>query len=143
MASESSVSSALLKKLRENQDLEVFKHADVGMKGLPDSSATGYGRTLWMEFKLHQPAKHGEWTTPEKELAYFQKEAPTQAETCKRLAAKGRCVYIIWRKKRRDIYVMSPAGEVLFKVDQFKGLDLVALWLVQELQGLHDQVISI
>lgn len=130
---ESSVSSPLLSKLRETlQDAVAFKHADVGMKGLPDASVTWKGLTLWLEFKLHQPAKMGPWVSATEALRYFQEKAPTQAETCKRLARAGFCYYIIWRKKVKEVWIVSPDGCQAFML---RSTAQVAEWTEHFLSG--------
>lgn len=130
---ESSVSSPFLTTLRQLcADAVVFKHADVGMKGLPDASMTWKGSTLWMEFKLHQPARHKAWIGPQQALEYFQGESPVQAGVCKKLARASRCIYIIWRKKVKEVWLCDPEGLILLS---FSSSTELANYLVQSWPG--------
>ena len=60
-----------------------LRHEDVRTRGIPDMTVTGNGRTTWFEIK------HG---TP-----LFESEG-YQELTCRRLASKGFCRYVVYRE---------------------------------------------
>lgn len=115
---------------------KVFKHADVGMVGLPDASITWHRVTLWLEGKLHQPARHGAWTSVRDALAYFQQKAPTQAAQCQGLAREGYCLYIIWRKHIPEIYLLDPFGDDCW---QFATTSQVVDFIADRMQAQSGQ----
>jgi hypothetical protein len=59
----------------------LYRHEDMMTSGIPDLSATGWGKTSWYEFK------HG---TPD-----FEKNELQEAQNL-RLAAAGTCFYILY-----------------------------------------------
>ena len=80
---EDGLTTALLRELRQRcPRLEVLRHRDI-TAGIPDFSITGYGRTTWWELKHARPAF---------------KSRGIQRLTCRRLAAGGVCLYIIYHQ---------------------------------------------
>lgn len=117
---ESTVSSAYQKLFRETvPGVELIKHADKSMIGLPDASVTYNKRTLWTEYKFIGPKtkgvtadfmRNGVWSPQA-----VAEASPTQAAMVKRLATAGHALYIFWvldhtarRKKVAYIEIWHP-----------------------------------
>lgn len=78
---EDGLTTALLKELRARYPrLEVLRHRDI-TAGIPDLSITGYGQTTWWELKHARPSF---------------KSRGIQRLTCRRLAAGGVCLYVVY-----------------------------------------------
>jgi hypothetical protein len=115
---ESSVSSAFMKKLRERlPKAVVMKHNDLGLIGMPDASVTWAGLTLWLEYKLEDGPRY----STEEDLTWFANtirkrlaKAPVQLQTCKKLAMAGNCLYMVWYRGIRLISFFDPLfGEII------------------------------
>jgi hypothetical protein len=109
---EATVSAPLMKKLREKlPGSVVFKHADLGLKGLPDCSVTWKGLTLWLEFKLMDSAsRYNPWGyyCLGKIIRARLSKAPVQLATCQALNRAGHCFYVVWLRKPKFIVLYNP-----------------------------------
>jgi hypothetical protein len=101
---EATALAAFMQKLRAQlQDAVVMKHADLGLKGMPDCSITYQGLTLWLEAKLLDALREhtcfpGHDCLP-KAIQKRVAGSPVQLNVCRRLARAGHCLYLIWFRK--------------------------------------------
>ena len=80
---EDGLTTALLRELKTRcPRLEVLRHRDI-TAGIPDLSITGYGKTTWWEIKHSRPSF---------------KSRGIQRLTCRRLAAGGACLYVLYHE---------------------------------------------
>ena len=80
---EDGLTTALLRELKTRcPRLEVLHHRDI-TAGIPDLSITGYGRTTWWELKHARPTF---------------KSCGIQRLRCRRLAAGGVCLYVLYHE---------------------------------------------
>ena len=92
---EDGLTTALLRELKTRcPHLIVLHHRDL-TAGIPDLSTTGYGRTCWWELKHARPV--------------FMSRG-IQRLTCRRLAAGGTCLYIVYHQYDcgRTTFVAHP-----------------------------------
>jgi hypothetical protein len=74
----------------------VLRHEDIFRAGVPDTSVTWRGHTIWLEVKLARPTPRGK---------------DIQKITCAQLAVAGICYYVIYRESSlgiRDTMVIHP-----------------------------------
>jgi hypothetical protein len=125
---ESTCSSAFQTKLRQAiVGCEVIKHADKSMIGMVDASVTFRKQTLWMEYKFIGPTtkgvlgstflSRGEWSPSQVANA-----SSTQADTARRLAEAGHCIYLFWvldhtalRKRIGSVVLWHPISGYVYR----------------------------
>lgn len=107
---EASVSTTFMQKLRQRlPQAVVFKHADAGLKGLPDCSVTYKGLTLWLEFKLLDSVSEAEdmVSAIKKRL----EKAPVQLRCVQALNRAGYALYIVWIRASKIVVFYNPVTE--------------------------------
>lgn len=82
MTTEANVKSTLVRAMRDvMQGAVIFRHEDRHLFGVPDISCTWAGRTTWWEVKFGAPRFH---------------ITEVQLLTCRKLARRGHCAFIIF-----------------------------------------------
>jgi hypothetical protein len=139
---EATVSAPLMKKLREKlPGSVVFKHADLGLKGLPDCSVTWKGLTLWLEFKLMDSAViNGDWGpwgygSLVKAIQVRLSKAPVQRATCQALHRAGHCFYVFWLRKPKIIVLYDPVTPVV--IGYVSSTDEACEWIKRYLEAAN------